>query len=284
LEIRINCHKLTSQFTKKITVTTNDPKHAVEHLICMGTILEAVRITPKNLNFGRISRRSEVQTKKVVLTRGDGGPIKLKLLGDAPSSIEVKLTEIEPGERYELEATVRPTFASERVSANLRLETGVADAPAASVRVFATVTPRISLQPRRVSIAADRDPAWKQTFRLMWDDDAPAKVLEVKIDNPYLTLTVQEVDGRQQFLLGALPDYTVRTRKHTVTVVTDDPEIPEVKISLTITGKIKSSRASRKVSIPSRDRKRKIAKMKANAAVAKAAKGATAKPQATAPE
>ena len=243
---------MPSNYTKRITVSTNDPEHATEYLTCKGTVKEAVRMNPKNLSFGRIPRKADPQTKKITLTRGDGGPLALKLLGKTPNNIEAKLHEIEPAQHYELEVTVNPPFASDRLSATLKLDTGVPEAPTASVRVFASVTPRVSPQPRNIKIPETREPDWKQTISLIWDDNKSPKISKATIDNPGLSVGVDERENQQVIVLEVLPDYVPRARRQFITLFTDDPETPQIKVPLTVSTKAKARRGARPMP-PSRD-------------------------------
>ncbi len=282
--VSINCHKLTNSFTKKITVTTNDPEHRLVYLICKGTILEAIRVSPKNLSFGRIPRSSGPQTKKVTITQGDGGPLALKLLGETPKSIKAKLNEVEPGKRYELEVTLSPPFSTDRVSANLKMETGVADAPTASIRVFATVSPRVAAQPKTFKIPDDRDPDWGQTIKLTWDDDKPLKISRATIDNPKLSVRLDEQEDKQVIVLQALPDYTPRPRRHYITLFTDDPGTPKVKVAVTLTSRTKSRGARPTAPLSRRIKETKAGKAESGATATTEAKSTTANPRQSSPK
>lgn len=254
------------------------------HLICKGTILEAIRVSPKSFSFGRISRGSGPQTKKVTITQGDGGPLALKLLGETPKSIKAKLNEIEPGKRYELEVTLSPPFSTDRVSTNLKLETGVADARTASIRVFASVKPRVAAQPKTFKIPHDRDPDWEQTLKLTWDDDKPLKISRAKIDNPKLSVRLDEEEGKQVIVVQALPDYTPTPRRQHITLFTDDPGTPELKIAVIVS----SRHVSRKTQPADRSARgikgRKGKKAKMGATAAKETESTVANPPQPSPE
>ena len=88
---------------------------------------------PKVVNFGKIARDAKPEQLKrtVTITRGDGGPLKLKLKPVKTKGVEAKLKELKPGERYELEIALTPPFASERVHTRISLETGLPKAPTA---------------------------------------------------------------------------------------------------------------------------------------------------------
>lgn len=187
-----------------------------------------------------------------MLTRGDGGPLALKLMGVASDSISAKLVEVEPGERYDLDVTVSPPFVSDRVSTDLRLQTGVPEAPTASVRVYASVSPRVTAHPQIVRIPEDREPDWEQTVNLIWDNGKPAKISSATIDNPKLSLKLEEVGGKQLLTLHPADGWTPRPRRHYVTLVTDDPKTPRIRMPLTVTVQGKLNRTQRGAASPAR--------------------------------
>lgn len=226
----ISCSKLRGEFSRAIIVTTNDPNHARETLTCKGRILEPVNLNPKRLSFGQVSRKASAQTKKVIITRGDGGPLALKLVPIELQGFGAQLREIEPGERYELEVTLTPPLKSNRVRTNLKLETGLAEVPTITIPASATQIPRVVAQPRRFSIPAQRDSDFRQAVRLIWDDDAEHKILSVSANDPGLKVSLSEEDGKQEVVLEVSDGYKPRSGARTVTVTTDDTEVPTIRV------------------------------------------------------
>ena len=141
LAITLSCHKLTGSFTRNIIVTTNDPDHPRETLVCKGQILEPLKMMPNNVNFGNISPQASTLQKTISLTRGDGGPLNPKLAPINTPGVEASIKEIEPGKRYELVVKLTPPFKSRRLAATLQLETGSAEAPTVTIPVYATIVP-----------------------------------------------------------------------------------------------------------------------------------------------
>ncbi len=138
--VTLSCGKLNGTFSRDIFVSTNDPNHPKETLVCKGRILEALKITPKYIHFGRASPEAPTQ-KTVSITRGDGGPLSPKLAPINTQGLEAKINEIKPGEHYELVATLTPPFTSTRIQATLQLETGVPQSPIATIPVHAAFGP-----------------------------------------------------------------------------------------------------------------------------------------------
>ena len=136
----IGCGKLSGSFTRNITVTTNDPEHSSETLVCKGRLLEPARVSPHLISFGRIPGTA-VLTKRALVTAMDGGPLTPELAPFEKQGVAAKLREIEAGQRYEIEVTLTPPLDPGRLRVNLTLRTGVAAAPSVNVLVVATVAP-----------------------------------------------------------------------------------------------------------------------------------------------
>ena len=232
----MNCRRLTADFSKKITVTTNDPDHPKEYLTCKGKILEAAKINPNRVFFGQVSRTEAPPPKKLVLTRGDGGTLNLKLPPVTTEGLRAELREIEAGERYELEVALVPPLKSNNLRANITLETGIAEAPTISVPVTARIAPRVQPKPSRFTVPAERSPDWEQSVQLQWDDNAPHKILAATASDPGLKVEVVEKDGQQQVVLKVVEGYEAHRKPCVVTIKTDDTVAPEVKVPVTMRG------------------------------------------------
>ena len=220
---------------KKIVVSTNDPTHKQITLICKGQILEAVTMNPKRVSFGQISKKDPARTKKVVLTRGDGGPLSLKLLPIASENVKAELREVEPGERYELEVTLAPPFKSERVHTNVRLETGVPEAPTTSLAIHARIRPRVASTPRQINAPRQRTTDWEQPITLAWADRQPHKILSATVNDPALSVELLEQNGRQEVLLKVPAAYKPPKHGRQVTIKTDDELEPYVRVPVRFT-------------------------------------------------
>ncbi len=237
LAVTLSCHKLNGKFDKKIRVTTNDPNKPSVTLVCKGQILEAINVSPKQVYFPRIARTGGDQTKKVVITKGDAGPINLKLKPNKVENLDTKLTEVEPGEKYELEVTIKPPFKTDRIRTQLVLETGVEKAPEAKIVVSATVTPRVTTRPVRFVVPRKAQPNWEQCATLVWDDKGTHKILGATCDDPDLKVTIKEEEGKPQRVCLQVPEgYKAPRGVRNVTIKTDDDISPTVKMQVRFSG------------------------------------------------
>jgi len=232
LSVIVSCGKLKGQFTKVIQVSTNDPKNPVVQLTCRGQMLEAVHIAPAMVNFGRIPRKDVSPPRTAKITRGDGGPLHLKLKEIKNQAIRAELRELNAGEEYELEVTISPPFKAEFFREKIELETGIEQAPVAEVSLFATVTPRVAAVPGRLSIPVDVKPDWQQRIAFQWDDNKPGRLLQASIRNPALKTEIVEVDSKQHVLLTVTDQYKPRMGRDDIIVKTDDPDMPQVVVQV----------------------------------------------------
>lgn len=219
-------------FSRKITVSTNDPNARSVKLTCAGKILEPLYMNPKVISFGRISRKDNPPPKTATITRGDGGPLKLKLKTLKTPGFKVELREIEAGEKYELEVQIVPPFDSKRTRVNLEFDTGISESPTVTLRAYASIPARVSAIPKRFMLPVDRKDVWKASTKLVWDDTVSYKILEASVNDPKLTVRVVEKNGTQRVELEVPKDYDPGTTPRTVTIKTDDALMPTMRVPI----------------------------------------------------
>jgi hypothetical protein len=243
LSVIIACSKLKGKFARAIRVSTNDAEQPVTQLMCRGQILEPIHLAPRLVNFGRVSRKATSPVRTARITKGDGGPLSLKLKDSKNKSVRAELREVKPGEEYELTVTLEPPFQAPYVRDKLELETGIAQAPVAEVPIYATVTPRVAAVPAAVNIPANVRPNWQQRIAFRWDDENPGHLLEASIQNPALKAEIVDRNNVQQVLLTVTEQYRPRVGRDYLLVKTDDAEMAEVRVPVRY---LRSSPAARR--------------------------------------
>lgn len=88
--------------------------------------------------------------------RGDGGPLTPKVAPISTEGLSATIKEITPGERYELVLTLTPPLKPGRFSTNVQVETGIPQAPTATVPVLGVVAPPRAAEPTAGSPPPDR--------------------------------------------------------------------------------------------------------------------------------
>jgi hypothetical protein len=122
--------------------------------------------------FGPI-KRSDVRVEKTVkITRGSAGPIHPKLGATGNPQITAELTEIEPGESYELHLVAQPPWPQNgALRANVPIETGIDKSPTENLLVSGNVLPRAQVSPRQFTLRPGSETDLRLVARLNWDDD-----------------------------------------------------------------------------------------------------------------
>ncbi|MFQ5806785.1 MAG: hypothetical protein ACE5I3_10080 [Phycisphaerae bacterium] len=230
--------KRSGPFTKRITVLTNDAKQQRATLECAGAVQVAFKMEPRTMlntvSFSEIPRDAETRRKTVTITRGDGGPLAPELLPVDHANVQASLREIEPGERYQLDVDIRPPWPKNNtVRTNLTLKTGVSEAPQETIRVYARMARRLRAKPPRFSIPQNIRSTRDLKVDLVWSGGKPGRILEATSSDPQTTVRIEDKDGQQVLVLQVPPEYTPPARRTGfVTVKTDDPEAPQLRIPI----------------------------------------------------
>ncbi len=200
-------------------------------LVCTGTVKVPLKVAPRVISFPRVDRDAEEVTRVVRITRGDGGPIKPELVPPADKHVEATLEEVEPGEEYELTVKLRPPWPNRSLRSTVTIKTGVKESPTETVRIFASIAPRLVGVPNRFMIPSEVKKDMELRSRLMWSGNRPGKVLEVNYSDPKAKVELTEVKGDQMIVLHIPKGYRLPPPGRAyVTVKTDDKSAPVLRI------------------------------------------------------
>ncbi len=198
----------------------------------------ALKIEPQTIAFGHIPRDSQEQTRTVVITRGDGGPISPKIASmNCPSPLKADIREIEAGERYELTVTIGPPWPNGTLRGSLVVETGVSEAPQETIYVYASVPSRLAANPPRLMLRPDPQAETEVSATLNWEGGPPGKVLDATSTDPRLQVSVEQRGDTQAIVLKVPAGYSGRrSGGDSVTITTDDPSVPTFRIPIYMVG------------------------------------------------
>jgi hypothetical protein len=139
VSVKISSVNLIGKYSKRISVTTNDPKRKKVTLRASGRVLVPFKSSPRFVNFKKIDPDTTPQPIVVTLRRGDGGPLDPKIEGFGKPGIDAILEEIREGEEYRLIIGVSPPIKPGRLRSWIRLSTGVEEVPMKTVPVYAEI-------------------------------------------------------------------------------------------------------------------------------------------------
>jgi len=224
----------TGPVSKKLQLTTNDPKRPNVNLLCKGTVRSVYRAEPMSAGFGVVTRLGGAQRQTIKVTSADAGPLKLELVPLEKPGVTTVLRTVKPGEEYELEVTLTPPLPEGRLRENLKLKTGFDHVPEIEIPIHAMIAPRVTTTPNLVSVPDDATSSVTRTLRLRWDDQTRPTILEAKADDPALTVRVEDQAGEQVVVVEAPAGFNPAANSAHVLIHTDDQIAPEVRVPVRV--------------------------------------------------
>ena len=231
----IDTKRRSGNFNKRVTVYTNDPDNAQTYLTCEAVVKVPFMMNPQSAVFSTISRDSEGENRTIKLTRGDAGPIHLNMEPVVHENIEAKLTEITPGEEYQLDIHLKPPWPNNLVSTNIKVETGIEEAPEEEIRVYGRIAPRLRAVPSRFQIPQRVDRDLDLKVKLDWSGKEPGAIRDVTVTDDKLAVTSETTESGDQFVVLHVPaGYDEAASRATyVNVATTDPSVPSLRVQVT---------------------------------------------------
>ncbi|MCH8149229.1 MAG: hypothetical protein IH987_14810, partial [Planctomycetes bacterium] len=171
-------------------MTTNDPNRPYATLTCSARVNRPLDNPRPTLNFGQIRRNTPAVTKKILLSRGDGGPIAPELLHIPHPGIKAEIRTIREGSQYELTATISPPWPNGRVNTSFQIKTGVKQAPTERIRVVAAVEARVTTNPQRFVMQLYGAPV-ERSARVHWSKGGDRRIVKAKATDPRLSVRIE---------------------------------------------------------------------------------------------
>ncbi len=233
----INSKKLRGRFEKSITITSDDPVTPDLRLKLRGELKRYVEVTPNSANFGKIIKQ-DTQERVLNITNNTKKPFEISFEAPTGAKLKYELIEKEAGQKYELRVKAVPPFTPGRINETLKLKTSVDQQKEITVVVRATVPERLDIQPTSIVMPKARPGAdgkgVTRVIRFRNYGEAPVKVLSASIDDPKVTVTLNErTAGEAYTVMVQMPaGYSPPATGRTITLKTDDKEKPSITIPL----------------------------------------------------
>lgn len=216
---------------KTVNVLTNDRAVPTTTLEIAAMAKVAMMMDPPLVSFGEIPRDSAGPlTRTIHLKRADGGPIHPRVVPgpNMPAAAEVK--EITPGEEYELVVTATPPFPRGMLTGRIAVSSGVEGAPDENVQVSGRMPPRLVTEPSRLTVPpGDINEPLELRAEVKWAGP-PGKITNVKVDDPKLSVRLDTEHNPAAIVLSIPAGFKLAGRHRTVTINTDDPEVPALQV------------------------------------------------------
>ena len=168
----------------------------------------------------------------MLLEPGDVGPITPTVTSVSGDNVDTTIRELIPGKKYALDIAVHPPWEPGTVNVTVGVSPGNGDKHERAVNVRGSVIPRAMPVPRTLVISPDRSMGAAGRTTLRWYHAPPANIVETSCTIPDAEIKLDDVEAGQQITLLLPQAPGLVTGEHTITVKTDDPQLPEVEIPI----------------------------------------------------
>ncbi|MCH8880009.1 MAG: DUF1573 domain-containing protein [Planctomycetes bacterium] len=232
IPLKLRTSNLT-KFTKRVTVTTNDPRSASFKLTLTGTVKPYVTATPSRLRLSGVKPNQEI--------------IEIVRLSVVPDNVELQVVEsrkpsgfratLQPGpepKTYDLTIVGRPPFKEGTSSAKILINTGLPDQPTITIPVIVNVPHRVQIKPTKLFIRNSARAGRPYEVIVTNNGDTPVEVLSATTGNPNIKPLLEELEKgkRYRVTLEIADGYEPPARGDTLTLKLMDGREREVRIPI----------------------------------------------------
>ncbi|UCE61596.1 MAG: redoxin domain-containing protein [Phycisphaerales bacterium] len=232
----VNSKKLRGKYEKAITIQTNDPINPVTRLKLRGVCNRYVDVVPTSANFGKLAY-DEPHKRVLKITNNTEGPLQVSVDKKSEGEFNFDIVEITPGKDYELHISMEPPYEERgNYRAEVNIVTNIDAQKSIPVRTSASVPERLDLQPAVVTLSRSKmNRAYTRPVRFYNYGPTDVKVLGATCDDTKITAEIKERSaGRSYTVKLAIPEGYTPPDGTTVTIKTDDPAQPELKVPMMI--------------------------------------------------
>ncbi len=189
------------------------------------------------IRFLNILPSSSSQTVHAKLMRGDGGPISPEIERIDHPNVTATITEVRPGEEYDLVVVASPPWPTEPFRLTPRIRTGVPELPHQSITIYGAVVPSVQVSPSRVLFPIGQGTPQVREVRVTWRDSNDWRILDLEFaDKDVQFEIVDEGEANQRIRLTVPAGHVPAQPQLNLRVHTDDPENPVVTVPVQFVG------------------------------------------------
>jgi uncharacterized protein DUF1573 len=215
---------------KHLTVTTNDPQHPQLELTLTAKITPLVQVSPAVIALVTIEDQPVRQV--FTLERNGGQPMKIQQVVVNQDSVKTELKPLSGDGRFELTATIGTDAPWGRTSIPITLRTDVEKVP--NLTLYLIVDRGIVTTPQMVFFQTPPGTlsSPQQSLVTLMRQKGPFHVKAVSADDPKLEAKLEPVREGQEYrvTVSYTGGWDVGTVQRTLTITTDDPKQPEIKV------------------------------------------------------
>ncbi|MCP4903037.1 MAG: DUF1573 domain-containing protein [bacterium] len=242
IRAKLNTKGFNGPISKSILVMTNDPVSPTTTLVIKAMVKPYVEVLPRPLvRFNATQREPSTQTVTLISDTGDFSITNIEADVDY---LKVNSRKLEGSERmkgkdgtqYELEVVLTEDAPVGPVNVTAVVQTSHPKAPEVSIRAFGVVRSLIHVTPSRLQFG-NVDTKVKPSRNVMVINNRPDKQVKVTgaevNDSAFATAVEMVKEGsRYKISVTVNEDAAAGSRDAVLTIKTDDPQFPELTVSV----------------------------------------------------
>lgn len=139
----MSTYAYTSTLNKEIKIETNDPKADLIVLTMKATVFETLKVTPRLLNFGRLTQ-GQSRSMEIVIENVSKKPVKITKIEATPADLLSTGTSepfaLKPGQSKTIDVKMSTGSANGFVGGSLNLETDLSYLRKKTIHARAEIT------------------------------------------------------------------------------------------------------------------------------------------------
>jgi len=241
ISAKVDTTNFSGPISKAMLVVTNDPELSSLSLVVKALVRPFVEVLPRPLvRFNAVQGERVEQKLTVVSAESDG--LKVTKVESSLSYLESEIRKLgkdeliagKPEPQYEVTLRLSEDAPPGPVSARAVIHTNIPKALKVPVRIFGVVRALLHVTPSQVQFGAVEAKAKPGRNVIVVNNRAgvQVRVTGATIDDEVFAAEVYTIeDGkRYQVTITVDPEAEAGTRTATMTIATDDPQIPELKV------------------------------------------------------
>ncbi len=236
LAITFSTRHFSGEVTKLVTLVTNDPGSPKAVITLNAFVRAIVAVDPDELDFGMVARGA-TPSQTITLRSAAADAVELVEFVVPEQTFKTEVSkETTPDSTFtRVKVSIRPDAPVGTFASTARLRTSVKGLPPISISLTGQIHGFFVADPGRLPLGQVRQGQERTgTIQLIAQREGHHRVLGVRSSDPRLECTIKPIEEGRRYEIGVkLPSTAAPGRMDaTVLVETDDPDQPEVSVSV----------------------------------------------------
>lgn len=202
-----------------------------------GVVWQAVQVTPRSANFGRMTADQvgdQPLVRTVTVENNVSDTLNLTNLRSNNPAFRLESKVLEPGKKAEVTVTLLTPLKSGNNYARIQADTGVAKMPELTFAASAYIMAEVEVTPPAITLQPNMNQKTTRFVTIRNGGKTPLKVSDVKVSNPAITAQLTETTPGKNFrIVLQIPAGTeIAATGEKLTMNTDNPKFSELSVPI----------------------------------------------------